>query len=171
MASWAVCEDLSVKPLFSSNLSGATSLNSWATEHHACTPLDLLSEPGFKEVLDCRAATVATYDVLVCHNVGYDLGKVLAPMCRMQGLDGATLLDLPRVCTTKGALVSTVLDDKWLYLAELCNCLDVHFTVKHTADDDAKAFASCIATALTYLERGLAKELTKATERGRAQRG
>ena len=99
-----MCEDLSVKQLFSSKISGATRFNSWATEHHASTPQDLNDEPEFKAVLDCLAAIVATDDVILCHNAGYDIGQVLAPMCRMQGLDGAQLLDLPRVCTCKRRL-------------------------------------------------------------------
>ena len=105
------------------------------------------------------AATVAKYDILVCHNADYDICKVLAPMCRMHGLDGAKLLELPRVCSCKGAWASTVLDGKWLSLGELCNCFGVTQTTAHTADGDAKALASCIVAALEYPDRGLAKEL------------
>ena len=159
MALWAVCEDLSVKQLYSSKIRGATSFNSWATQNHDFTPQYLNDEPNFEEVLRRLAAAVAKYDVLVCHNVGYDIFKVLAPMCFMQGLDGAKLLELPRVCTCKGGWASTVLDGKWLSLPELCNCFGVKHTTAHTADGDAKALAECIAAALEYPDRGLAKEL------------
>ena len=170
VALWAVGADRSICQLYSSKISGATSFNSWASEHHAFTPQDLVSEPDFEEVLGRLAAAVAKDDVLVCHNVDYDVFKVLAPMCRMQGLDGAKLLELPRVCTCKDGWASTVLDGKWLSLGELCNCFGVTQTIAHTADGDAQALASCIAAALGYPERGLAKELMKAAERGRAQR-
>ena len=63
-----------------------------------------------------------------------------------------------------------MLDGKWLSLGELCNCFGVTQAIAHTADGDGKALASCIAAALGYPERGLAKELMKAAERGRAQR-
>ena len=170
VALWAVGADRSICQLYSSKISGATSFNSWASEHHAFTPQDLISEPDFEEVLGRLAATVAKDDVLVCHNIGYDIGKVLAPMCCMQGLSGAKLLALPRVCTCKGGWASTVLDGKWLSLGELCNCFGVTQTIAHTADGDAKALASCIAAALGYPEHGLAKELMKAAARGRAHR-
>lgn len=170
VALWAVGADRSISQLYSSKIKGAMSFNSWATQHHDFTPQDLVSEPDFEEVLGRLAAAVAKDDVLVCHNAGYDICKVLAPMCRMQGLDGAKLLDLPRVCTCKGAWASTVLDGKWLSLPELCNCFGVTQTIAHTADGDAQALASCIAAALGHPERGLAKELMQAAERGRAQR-
>ena len=159
VALWAVGADRSICQLYSSKISGATSFNSWASEHHDFTPQDLVSEPDFEEVLGRLAAAVAKDDVLVCHNVGYDIGKVLAPMCRAQGLDGAKLLELPRVCTCKGGWASTVLDGKWLSLGELCNCFGVKQTTARTADGDAKALASCIAAALEYPDRGFAKEL------------
>lgn len=159
VALWAVCGDRSICQLYSSKISGATSFNSWATQNHAFTPQDLNSEPDFEEVLGRLAAAVAKDDVLVCHHAGFDIGKVLAPMCFMQGLIGAKLLGLPRVCTCKGGWASTVLDGKWLSLPELCNCFGVKHTTAHTADGDAKALASCIAAALEYPDRGLAKEL------------
>ena len=160
VALWAVRGDRSICQLYSSKISGATSFNSWATQHHDFTPQDLISEPDFEEVLGRLAAAVAKDDVLVCHNTGYDICKVLAPMCRAQGLDGAKLLELPRVCSCKGgAWASTVLDGKWLSLGELCNCFGVTQTTAHIADGDAKALASCIAAALAYPDRGLAKEL------------
>ena len=159
VALWAVSEDRSMSQLYNSKIRGAASFNSWATEHHAITPQYLNDEPEFKEVLDCLAATVATDDILVCHNTGYDIGKVLAPMCKLQGLDGAKLLDLPKVCTCKEAWASTVLDGKWLSLGELCNCFGVKQTTAHTAYGDAKALAECLAAALQYPDRGLAKEL------------
>lgn len=159
VALWAVCEDRSMSQLYNSTFSGATSFNSWATEQHAFAPHDLSDEPDFEEVLGRLAATIATSDILVCHNTGYNIGKVLAPMCRMQRLDGAKLLNLPRVCSCKRAWASTGLDGKWLSLGELCNCFGVKQTTAHTADGDAKALAECLATALQYPERGFAKEL------------
>ena len=159
VALWAMSEDCSMSQLYNSKISGATSFNAWATEQHAFTPHDLNDEPDFEEVLGRLAAAAAKYDVLVCHNVGYDIGKVLAPMCRLQGFNGAKLLDLPRVCSCKSAWASTVLDGKWLSLGELCNCFGVKQTTAHTSDGDAKALAECLAAALQYPERGLAKEL------------
>ena len=85
VALWAVCEDRSFNHLYSSKHRGATSFNSWATQNHDFTPQYLNDEPDFEEVLGRFAATVAKYDILVCHNTGYDIGKVLAPMCRLQG--------------------------------------------------------------------------------------
>ena len=157
MALWAVCEDLSVKQLYSSKIRGATSFNSWATQNHDLTPQDLNDEPDFEEVLGRLAAAVATDDVLVCHNVGYNIGKVLAPMCRLHGFNGAKLLDLPRVCSCKGAWASTVLEGKWLSLGELCNCFGVTQTTAHTAYGDADALAECLTAALQYPDSGLAK--------------
>ena len=154
-----MCEDLSVKQLFSANISGATSFNSWATQHHDFTPQDLKGEPDFEEVLGRLAAAVATDDVLVCHNVGYDIGKVRTPMCRLHGFIGAKLLDLPRVCSCTGAWASTVLDGKWRSLGDLCTCFGVQQTTAHAAYGDAKALAECLAAALQYPDRGLAKEL------------
>ena len=152
-------EDRSFNQFYSSNIRGATSFNSWATQNHDVTPQDLNDEPDFEEVLGRLAAAVATDAALVCHNVGYDIGKVLAPMCRLHGFIGAKLLDLPRVCSCKGAWASTVLDGKWLSLGELCNGFGVTQTTAHTADGDAKALAECLAAALQYPDRGLAKEL------------
>ena len=79
VALWAVTADRSASQLYSSKISGATSFNSWATEHHAFTPTYLVSEPEFKEVLGSLAATIANDDVFVCHKVGDGVDKVLAP--------------------------------------------------------------------------------------------
>ena len=170
VALWAVSDDRGVSKLYNSQFSGATGISSWATGHRNITPQDLNGKLLFEEVLSCGAAAIATGDVLVCHNAGDGVAKVLAPMCVACMVDGAKLLDLPRVCSCKGAWASTVLDGKWLSLGELCNCFGVTQTTAHTADGVAKALASCIAAALGYPERGLAKELMKAAERGRAQR-
>ena len=51
VALWAVSEDRSMSQLYNSKISGATSFNSWATEHHAITPQALNDEPYFEEVL------------------------------------------------------------------------------------------------------------------------
>ena len=168
---WAVTNDGAVEHLYSSRVSGATQFCAWASRHHAFTPEDLRSAPAFEEVVQAMIAVVREGDVLVCHNVDYDVGKVLAPMCRRLGVDGARLLSLPRVCTCKGEWASTLMNGKWLSMRELCACFGVNNGDEHSAGGDAKALADCLAAALTRQEHmpghGLARELRAA---GRTRR-
>lgn len=144
----AVGEDRRVSQLYSSKISGATNINAWASQHHDFAPQYLNSEPDFKDVMGCAAATFAKAVALVCLNTGYGVGKELTPMCVAGGVGGAKMLDLPKVCTYKGAKASTVLDGNGLSLAELCNCVGVTQTTARTVDGDAKALAECLAAAL-----------------------
>eukprot|EP00969_Alexandrium_andersonii_P312873 13824322-Alexandrium_andersonii.AAC.1 len=86
-------------------------------------------------------AVVRAGDVLVCHNVDHDVGKVLLPMCRRLKVDGSRLLNLPRVCTCKGEWASTLLGGKWLSMRELCACFGVRNGDEHSAGGNAKALA------------------------------
>ena len=112
-------------------------------------------------------AVVREGDVLVCHNVDYDVGKVLAPMCRrLEVYDGLRQMRLPRVCTCKGDWASTLMNGKWLSLPELCSCFGVCNDAEHSACGDAKALADCLAVALTRQDHlpghDLARELRAA---------
>ena len=173
---WAVAVDGSVEHLYSSKVSGATQFSTWAAEHHPFTPEDLRTAPAFEEVIRAMIAMVREGDVLVCHNMDYDVGKVLVPMCRRLGLeaDGMRLLRLPWVCTCKGGWASTLLGGKWLSMRELCTCFGVRNGDEHSASGDAKALAECLAVALTRREEhvpghGLARELLAAGERAVAR--
>ena len=162
VAIYAVSLSGDVELLYSSRISGATAFNSWAMHTHDFEPADLQGEPSLAEVVSAMSALVMPGDVMVCHNVIYDMNKCLQPSCARLGIDASAILSLPRFCTCRSDWAMDHNRDNWLSLAGLCTMFGVKNARAHTAGDDALALAQCLSKALTAdpgQSLGLAEEL------------
>ena len=148
VAIFAVSDVGDVNLLFSSRISGATAFNSWAARMHDFGPGDLQDEPTLKEVVSAMSALVMPGDVVVCHNVSYDLVRCLQNSCDKLDIDASALLSLPRFCTCRSEWAMGRNNDKWLSLAGLCAMYGVRNHRAHTAGDDALALAQCLSKAV-----------------------
>lgn len=149
VAIFAVSEAGDVEPLYSSKISGATAFNEWATSMHDFAPGDLRDEPTLGAVVRAMSALVKPGDVMVCHNVSYDLERCLQNSCRLLDIDCSAILSLPQFCTCRSEWAMTRNNDKWLSLAGLCAMFGVKIAREHTSGDDALALAQCLSKALT----------------------
>ena len=95
------------------------------------------------------SALVKPGDVMVCHNVSYDLERCLQNSCRLLDIDCSAILSLPLFCTCRSEWAMTRNNDKWLSLAGLCAMFGVKNAREHTSGDDALALAQCMSKALT----------------------
>ena len=148
VAIFAVSHEGDVEPLYSSRISGATAFNDWATRMHEFGPGDLQDEPSLEEAVRAMSALVEPGDVMVCHNVSYDLVRCLQNSCHMLSIDASAILSLPRFCSCRSEWAMDRNGDKWLSLAGLCAMYGVKNTRAHTSSDDALALAQCLSKAL-----------------------
>ena len=148
VAIFAVSFEGGVEPLYSSRISGATAFNSWAARMHEFGPGDLRDEPDLEAVVNAMSALVKPGDVMVCHNVSYDIERCLQNSCRMLGIDASAILSLPRFCTCRSDWAMDQNGDKWMSLASLCAMFGVKNAREHTSGDDALALAQCLSKAL-----------------------
>jgi DNA polymerase III epsilon subunit-like protein len=149
VAIFAVSQEGGVEPLYSSRISGATAFNGWAARMHEFGPSDLQDEPDLEEVMGAMSALVKPGDVMVCHNISYDIERCLQNSCRLLDIDASAILSLPRFCTCRSEWAMDRNKDKWLSLAGLCAMYGVKNAREHTSGDDALALAQCLSKALT----------------------
>jgi DNA polymerase III alpha subunit (gram-positive type) len=138
-----------VTHLYDSFVKGAASLSQWVQDNTPVTLEKLTDAPAPCEVSQALADLWEEGDIVVAHNVGFDLGVVLPKIA------GPThpLLNAPVIDTMR---------ERWAYqirgklpkLKELCAHLEVAFedASAHDATYDTQALARCMQAAR---DRGL----------------
>ncbi len=138
-----------VTHLYDSFVRGAMSLSQWVQDNTPVTLDKLKDAPAPCEVSQALADLWEEGDIVVAHNVGFDLGTVLPHIA------GPThpLLNAPAIDTMHERWATQAFN-KLPKLQELCAHLDVPFDYSsaHDATYDTQARAKCMQTAH---ERGL----------------
>ena len=138
-----------VTHLYDSFVRGAMSLSQWVQDNTPVTLDKLKDAPAPCEVSQALADLWEEGDIVVAHNVGFDLGTVLPHIA------GPThpLLNAPAIDTMRERWATQAFN-KLPKLQELCAHLDVPFddSSAHDATYDTQALAKCMQTAH---ERGL----------------
>mgnify|MGYP002634941652 CR=1 FL=1 len=141
-------EEGEVTLLWSSFISGATSLAEWVVCNTPVTLEKLKNAPSFEEVLKRMQETVRPTDVIVCHNLDFDLRQVLQRTAYKLKLDASDFLKASKFCTMRCAYSDKTFRGKWPKMADLCNHFGVKQDVSHCAVADSTALAQCVAEAL-----------------------
>ena len=138
-----------ISHLYDTFIRGALSLSPWVQNNTSVTLEKLKDAPAPCEVSEALAELWQEGDVVVAHNVGFDLGQVLPQIA------GPThpLLNAPAVDTMREHWATKAFN-KLPRLKELCAHLEVQFedSCAHDAIYDAQALAKCMKAAH---ERGL----------------
>ena len=138
-----------VTHLYDSFVRGALSLSQWVQDNTSVTLEKLKDAPAPCEVSQALADLWEEGDIVVAHNVGFDLDLVLPHIA------GPThpLLNAPAIDTMRERWAMQAFN-KLPKLKELCARLEVHFedSYAHDATYDAQALAKCMQAAH---ERGL----------------
>ena len=138
-----------VTHLYDSFVRGARSLSEWVQKHTPVTLEKLKEAPQPCEVSQALADLWEEGDVVVAHNAGFDLGRVLP----LIAAPTHPLLNAPVIDTMRERWASQAIG-KQPSLGELCAHLGVPFdeSSHHDATYDTQALAKCMQAAR---ERGL----------------
>ena len=138
-----------VTHLYDSYVRGARSMSQWVQDNTSVTLEKLKEAPAPCEVSEALAELWEDGDIVVAHNVGFDLGLVLPQIA------GPThpLLNAPVVDTMRERWATQAFN-KLPRLEQLCAHLEVKFedSCAHDAIYDAQVLAKCMKAAH---ERGL----------------
>ena len=136
-----------VEHVYVTLIRGATRLSPWTIKNTPIKLGDLVAGKPFQEVLEDFAALIQPGDVLVAHNVSFDLDTAVAETARRLSLHGDALhkvLEAPRFCTMSCAYTKLVFRRR-VKLQKLCEHFQVTLVNAHDARADSKALAECVS--------------------------
>ena len=139
-----------VEHVYTTLIKGATRFNPWVVENVPVTLEDIATGKNFPEVLEDMAALIEPGDVLVAHNIQFDLGTAVSRTAQRLGIDSAalrTIMEAPRFCTYRCAYVKAVFG-KGPNMKKLCEHFQVTLDNAHDARVDSKALAECVSQAM-----------------------
>ena len=146
-------ENGAVVHLYDSLIKGAGSLATWVRENVPITLSDLQEAPPLRAVVKDIATKLRPDDLVVAHNVRFDMEQCLRRSAAREEIEGSDLdfiLGLPRFCTQNCEYVKSTLRKGERRLAHLCAHFGVEFheSSAHDATYDAQKLAECVEEAL-----------------------
>jgi len=150
-------EDGMVTHIFDSNIYGAESLATWVQDNVPIKMSDLECAPPLELVILRVAQKLRPDDIIVAHNVRFDMEQCLRRTADKKGFSGcssignelAFILGLPRFCTQNCEYVKSTLPVGERRLSNLCEHFGVDFeeSAAHDATYDTRKLAECVAEA------------------------
>ena len=119
---------------------------------------DVLNGKPLVCIVDDLAALLHEGDVIIAHNISFDMDLALLRTCERMRIYSPGLrriLSSPRFCTVKCAYSQSVFG-RWPKLKELCQHFNVELNQAHDARGDSAALAQCVSAAL---KRGVMLEV------------
>lgn len=126
---------------YTQRISPKRSIDAKAMEVHHITPKDLIGCPTWDEVADDIARFMGKCDVVVCHNVAFDIPFIALELVRI----GEDFPNVEVFCTMMEGTWATP-NGKRPKLGELCFALDVPYdaTLAHSAEYDVDVMMKCL---------------------------
>jgi len=138
-----------VEHAYDAVINGATQLCPWVIENVPITMNDVLNGKSMARIVDDLAALLHEGDVIIAHNISFDMDLALLRTCERMRIYSPGLrriLSSPRFCTMKCAYSQSVFG-RWPKLKELCQHFNVELNQAHDARGDSAALAQCVSTA------------------------
>ena len=135
---------------YDSIIQGATQLCSWVRAHVPIRMDQIATSKPLIDVVDDIARVLQEGDVIVAHNIAFDLDLALARTCTKMNIRTPALqriLSTPRFCTMRCAYSRSVFE-RQPKLIDMCRHFGVDLVNAHDARADTAALASCVATAI-----------------------
>ena len=129
---------------------GATRLCPWVVQNVPIPMSAVLSGKPLVKVADELDALLHPEDVIVAHNVAFDMDLALARTCERMDIASTTLrrlLAAPRFCTMRCSYSRSVFG-RQPKLKDLCEHFGVELTQAHDARGDSAALAQCVSCAI-----------------------
>jgi len=147
-----------VEHAYDAVIKGATQLCPWVVENVPITMSAVTHGKPLVCIVDDLAALLHEGDVIVAHNISFDMDLALSRSCerlRIYSPGLRRILSAPRLCTMKCAYSQSVFG-RWPKLKELCQHFNVELNQAHDARGDSAALAQCVSAAL---KRGVMLEV------------
>ena len=140
-----------VEHALTASIRGATQLAPWVRDNVPVSFVDLAAAKSFTEVMEEFAAVLHDGDVIVAHNVCFDLQTTLARAAEKKGIANTPaikrILGMPRFCTMRCEYTRSVFGARGPKFETLCAHFGVLLENAHDAAADSAALAECVAEA------------------------